>query len=129
MIFRFDKRSGFSVLGLVFSVFLFLFSIYSCDKKEDIPDHYVNTPIAGFTWTGNDGPAPVTIQFVNTSENADLFEWDFGDGGTSVERDPQHTYHNTTNLSKAFSITLKATDSSSGLFQRKSKVIEIQPGS
>jgi hypothetical protein len=100
----------------------------TCTDKEDPPDQYITTPIAGFTYTGNDGPAPVTIQFYNTSLNSDIFEWTFGDGYTSSERDPKHTYYNTTMEVKTFLVVLKATDSSSGLFQRKSKSIGIQPG-
>lgn len=106
-------------------VLITLFS--SCSDKEDQPDQYINTPIAGFTYQGNDGPAPVTIQFYNTSQNADLFEWTFGDGYSSSERDPSHTYYNTTQEVKTYLVTLKATDSSTGLYQRKSKSIAIQP--
>lgn len=105
---------------------IFLFS--SCKKGEDIPDYYVNTPIAGFSWTGNNGPAPVTVQFVNTSEYADQFAWDFGDGGTSTGHSPQHTYHNGGIEPKNYLVILKATDSSTGQFQRRSQVIVIQPG-
>lgn len=102
--------------------------IISCTDSDDPPDQYINTPIAGFTYTGNDGPAPVTIQFYNTSQNADQFYWEFGDGYTSAERDPSHTYYNTTQEVKTFLVTLKATDSSTGLYQRKSKSLAIQPG-
>ena len=107
-----------AVIGIAFS---------SCTKKDDPPDYYVNTPIAGFSWTGNEGPAPVTVQFNNTSENADKFEWDFGDGQASTERDPSHTFNNSSNEPKNFNVILKATDTYSGLFQRKSRVIVIQP--
>lgn len=34
---------------------------------------------------------PYTVTFNNTSRG-DSFEWDFGDGGTSTERNPQHTF-------------------------------------
>lgn len=105
-----------------------ILALLSCSKNSDKQDHYVNTPIAGFTYTGNDGPAPVTIRFYNTSSNADQFEWDFGDGYTSTDHDPSHTYHNSTNEVKTFLVILKATDSSSGLFQRQSKSIAVQPG-
>ncbi len=101
--------------------------MYSCTQGEDVPDYYVNTPIAGFSWTGNEGPAPVTVQFVNTSQNADQFEWNFDDGQTSSQRDPVHTFNNNTSEPKNFNVVLKATDSNSGLFQRKSQVIVIQP--
>ena len=103
--------------------------INSCTEKEDKPDYYVNTPIAGFSWSGNEGPAPVTVQFNNTSQNADLFEWDFDDGHVSSERDPAHTFYNSSDEPKNFNVVLKATDSNSGLFQRRSRVIVIQPGS
>ena len=112
----------------VFKIVLIILIVNSCNKKEDIPDYYVNTPIAGFSWTGNDYPAPVTIQFINSSENADQFEWNFDDGQTSSARDPQHTFHNSGNDPKNFNVVLKATDTGSGLFQRKSRVIVIQPG-
>jgi len=103
--------------------------VTSCQKKKDNPDYYVNTPIAGFSWTGNEGPAPVTVQFVNSSENADQFEWDFGDGQISTERDPVHTFHNSGIEPKNYLVVIKATDSYSGLYQRRSRVIVIQPGS
>lgn len=35
---------------------------------------------------------PVTITFFNDSRNADTYLWDFGDGSTSAETDPMHTY-------------------------------------
>jgi len=35
---------------------------------------------------------PFTAKFNNTSSNAATFSWDFGDGTTSTEEDPEHTY-------------------------------------
>ena len=106
---------------------MILFMVSSCKEKEDNPDYYVNTPIAGFSWTGNEGPAPVTVQFVNTSENADQFEWNFGDGQVSYEHSPEHIFNNFTDEPKNYLVLLKATDTYSGLFQRRSQVIVIQP--
>lgn len=118
------KRSTHVILPII----LLLLTISSCTKKKDQPDYYVNTPIAGFSWTGNDGPAPVTVQFHNSSEYSDQFEWNFDDGGTSTEREPQHTFYNNSGEPKNFNVVLKATDSYSGLYQRRSRVIVIQPG-
>ena len=70
--------------GLFAAIIISGFVLVGCDDQDDPPDHYVDTPIAGFTYTGNDGPAPVQIQFYNTSLNADKFEWDFGDGTTAT---------------------------------------------
>ncbi len=39
------------------------------------------------------GPPPMTVRFQNFSvDNIVRFLWDFGDGGTSLERSPIHTY-------------------------------------
>lgn len=48
--------------------------------------------------------APATVKFTNTSVNAESYEWDFGDGGTSTEANPSHTY----NRSGNYSVVLKA---------------------
>jgi hypothetical protein len=121
--YSFGKRP----LSLLLELALVWVIFFSCTKKEDPPDYYVNTPIAGFSWSGNEGPAPVTVQFINSSENADQFEWNFDDGQSSSERDPQHTFYNSSNLPKNFNVVLKATDIYSGLYNRRSRVIVIQP--
>lgn len=48
---------------------------------------------AGFTADIRKGPNPLTVQFTNTSTGkyTDLI-WDFGDGETSVEENPVHTF-------------------------------------
>lgn len=49
----------------------------------------VNTkPEAGFTWSA----AGTTVTFSNSSIDATGYEWDFGDGTTSEEENPVHTY-------------------------------------
>lgn len=45
-------------------------------------------PEAGFTAVV-DG---LKIDFTNTSKNADSYSWDFGNGATSAETNPSHTY-------------------------------------
>ena len=35
---------------------------------------------------------PYEVKFVNSSDNGDTYFWDFGDGQTSDEREPTHTY-------------------------------------
>lgn len=34
----------------------------------------------------------LTLKFVNRSQNATSYAWDFGDGETSTEQNPEHTY-------------------------------------
>jgi PKD repeat protein len=47
-----------------------------------------STPLAGFDWTIDEA----TAAFHNTSQNATQVEWNFGDGTTSLEFSPQHTF-------------------------------------
>jgi PKD repeat protein len=38
--------------------------------------------------------APLSVEFNNLSANASSYIWDFGDGSTSTEENPTHTYNN-----------------------------------
>lgn len=59
-----------------------------------IPAIY-NNPVAAFR-TDPKAPAklsfPVTVRFFNQSTDADSYLWDFGDGTTSTDESPEHTY-------------------------------------
>jgi len=45
-------------------------------------------PMAGFLFTQNTNQ----VQFANTSADADSYQWDFGDGGTSTIHNPFYVY-------------------------------------
>ncbi|MDI9634180.1 MAG: PKD domain-containing protein [Methanolinea sp.] len=50
-------------------------------------------PIPFFTANRTFGVAPLTVQFTDRSKRGPLaWHWDFGDGNTSSEKDPVHTY-------------------------------------
>lgn len=49
-------------------------------------------PISDFSYKVQDKYAPAKVAFENKSEKADAYTWDFGDGNTSVEESPEHTY-------------------------------------
>ena len=55
-----------------------------------------NPPTASFTRTPASGAPPLDVTFTNTSEDPDddtlAHSWDFGDGQTSSEESPVHTY-------------------------------------
>lgn len=62
-------------------------------------------PTAGFFYNVSDD---LTVEFTNTSSNADSYTWDFGDGvGTSTEENPIYTYAN----EGIYPVTLTATNS------------------
>ncbi len=48
---------------------------------------------ADFTANPTSGTAPLTVQFTDTSTTEwSVWNWDFGDGGTSVIKNPSHVY-------------------------------------
>ena len=49
-------------------------------------------PVASFTANVTEGSAPLSVQFNDSSMNADTVNWDFGDGNNSTERNPIHKY-------------------------------------
>ncbi|MFQ3566929.1 MAG: PKD domain-containing protein [Aggregatilineales bacterium] len=50
-------------------------------------------PTAAFTFDRASGDAPLTVQFSNQSFGViNSFQWSFGDGGTSTQPNPSHTY-------------------------------------
>jgi PKD repeat protein len=53
-------------------------------------------PTASFTATSEPGTGPVTVRFTDESTGmVTSWAWDFGDGATSTEQDPAHTYKRT----------------------------------
>lgn len=51
-----------------------------------------NHAVAAFEAEPVKGRAPLTVRFRNHSENAERYEWDFGDGSKSPDPEPKHVY-------------------------------------
>lgn len=66
--------------------------------------HNKHTPPVGFTYVTNGGCAPVTVQFYSQF-NGPSYAWTFGDGGTSPDCNPLHTY----TTPGTYTVTLVAT--------------------
>ena len=49
-------------------------------------------PTAGFSASPTSGVAPLDVTFTDASTDATSWEWDFGDGGTSTNQNPDYTY-------------------------------------
>ncbi|MBN2890356.1 MAG: PKD domain-containing protein, partial [Bacteroidales bacterium] len=67
---------------------IFLLSLlWSCEKDEESP--VIVKACFSFEFSqSNDGE----VSFINCSENAISYYWEFGDGETSTETNPVHTY-------------------------------------
>lgn len=59
-------------------------------------------PTSSFEFEIPTGEAPAEIAFKNTSENADSYFWDFGDGSSATDENPTHKY----NFSGTYNVTL-----------------------
>ncbi len=51
-------------------------------------------PVANFEYSYVDHLAPADVTFTNLSTEADKYQWNFGDGSTSTEENPDHTFYN-----------------------------------
>ncbi|HNQ30648.1 MAG TPA: PKD domain-containing protein, partial [Methanolinea sp.] len=52
-----------------------------------------NPPTPAFSFDTYEGLAPLTVNFTDRSTGSpETYLWDFGDGSTSYEKDPSHTY-------------------------------------
>jgi PKD repeat protein len=63
------------------------------ETKTDLITVLDPTPVADFTRDLDGGFVPLMVSFTDDSEGlVTAWAWEFGDGATSVERDPTHTY-------------------------------------
>jgi PKD repeat protein len=66
------------------------------------------TPVANFAATKTAGTTPFAVQFIDTSTNSPTsWAWSFGDGYTSLQQNPLHTYSSV----GTFTVTLTASNS------------------
>ncbi|MDE3068503.1 MAG: S8 family serine peptidase [Verrucomicrobiota bacterium] len=79
-------------------------------------------PVADFTANPASGPAPLTVQFTDTSSGSPTsWDWTFGDGTPdSSMQNPAHTYTNAGNFTATLTVT-----GSSGQTSSKSETITV----
>lgn len=109
---------------LSFSLLL-LIAGAACSKKDSAPissnqpPSQSPEPMAMFTVSNTDLRAPVAIKFTNTSQNADNYLWEFGDGTSSTEAEPEKVFAN------GGTYTVKLTASKAGKSDVLSKTVNI----
>jgi PGF-pre-PGF domain-containing protein len=75
-------------------------------------DEVVTAPVAAFSANVTEGDAPLTVAFTDASTGAAIWSWDFGDGSTSTDRNPVHTYATPGTYTVNLTVTNKAGSSS-----------------
>ncbi len=78
----------FPILMGIGLVYLIGFASSCQDPEEPTPQE---NPVADFTFAASE-TEDFTIEFTSTSTAASSFTWDFGDGNTSTDKEPTHTY-------------------------------------
>ncbi len=79
-------------------------------------------PVAEFTGTPRSGDAPLTVQFTDASGGDPIsWSWDFGDGGTSDEQNPEHTY----TTAGTYTVSLDVTNADGSDTEEKAGYITV----
>lgn len=93
-------------LSLMLGLMFLMVGFVSCGDDDTDPDpdpDPVEEVVADFGFTAN----VTEVDFINASENATDYSWDFGDGNTSTEENPSHTYESP----GEYQVTLTASNS------------------
>ena len=104
-----EQMTGFDVMTLTFDygdggLWTFAYASYSDPSLE--PDLAGPKARPDFDMSFTEGDQTVT--FTNMSTDADTYAWDFGDGNTSTDENPMHTYA----ADGIYDVTLTASNSS-----------------
>ncbi len=91
-----------------YNVRLYLVDMRYCNSPDSLVQQvFVNPLVEARIETPATGCAPYDAVFTNTSLAGRTFEWNFGDGSTSTEVNPTHTY----NDPGTYTVSLVAIDS------------------
>lgn len=103
-----------------FTVTLIVFN-NGCPDTLIMEDYiYINPPIANFRPSFSCSN-PRVRTFTDLSIGADTWQWDFGDGNTSTQQSPVHTY----NVPGTYTVTLTVTNNQTGCSHEKETTINI----
>jgi PGF-pre-PGF domain-containing protein len=72
-------------------------------------------PIANFSANPTSGNAPLSVQFTDISQNATSRNWNFGDGTTSTDPNPSHTYNTAGTYTATLTVTSENSTSLKGI--------------
>ncbi len=82
----------------------------------------VSVPQAAFSANSTSGAAPKTVAFTDsTTGGATAWNWDFGDGQTSTQQNPTHTY----SASGIYNVTLNTSNAAGYSVESKTSYITI----
>ena len=84
----------------------------------------VGSPLPDFSATPTSGPVSLAVQFTDTTaNNPTSWAWDFGDGNSSTQQNPLHTY----NSVGTYTVALTATNSAGTATETKTDFVQVFP--
>lgn len=98
-----------------FTLVLILIALSSCEDPI--------LPTADFTFSPAEVEIYDEVTFTNTSGDADTFSWEFGDGTTSTEENPTHTFTE----GSTYSVKLTASNIDGSKSITKDVVVTVPP--
>ncbi|MHC4105084.1 MAG: PKD domain-containing protein, partial [Planctomycetota bacterium] len=99
------------------------------DNNGAIADYFTlmkGATVAEFVGTPSNGNSPLLVSFTDQSSGTPVsWFWDFGDGGTSTEQNPSHTY----NTAGVYTVSLTVTGADGSDTETKTDYITVtEPG-
>ncbi len=99
---------NYSGLTATYFLDLYVTNDFGCEDFEDQAVTIYPDVEAGFICY-TEGCSPLTVNFTNMSQGAESYYWHFGDGASSGESDPFHTFTNFTLNDAIYNVGLVAT--------------------
>ncbi|MFN0032748.1 MAG: PKD domain-containing protein [Flavobacteriales bacterium] len=126
-----DPTAYFTNTGsdpLIYDVMLLAVSGYGCTDTAHHDLTINHTPVATFMVDVMSGCSPLNVQFTNSSQNADQYNWIYGDGATSNIADTthQHIFVNTTGDAQTFNVMMTAS-TTEGCSSTATQIIQVFP--
>lgn len=95
-----------------FTVSLITKNKFNCKADTASRNFYTfKNPVPSFSANIKKGCGPLTVKFINNSQNANYYIWHFGDGTSSTDSDPQHTFQPSSSNDTFYVVVMKAYSS------------------
>jgi PKD repeat protein len=85
---------SFDTAGVYTVMLIGTSTTFGCRDTTTLNVNINSLPIPQFVTNVAFGCMPLPINFANNSSNSNFYTWNFGDGNTSVQANPSHTYAN-----------------------------------
>lgn len=89
---NFKNVAKATILCSLFGLLTMSFQTVESNLVKSNSAALLTCPTADFAKTNNGCEGPCEITFINLSVNATSYLWDFGDGDSSTDTNPQHVY-------------------------------------